>query len=110
MTSVPLHEQRCFHHAAREAVARCPLCRRFFCRECVVEHEDRIVCAACLDRVGRDAAAPVGRWRVLGLAAQGVAAVLIAWLFFYGIGRGLLLLPDDFHRGTLWQTEPGASP
>ena len=26
--------QRCFNHVLREAVARCPECLRYFCREC----------------------------------------------------------------------------
>lgn len=40
-------QQRCFNHGSREAAARCPECRRHFCRECVTEHEDRLLCASC---------------------------------------------------------------
>ncbi|MBT8374528.1 MAG: rhomboid family protein, partial [Deltaproteobacteria bacterium] len=29
--------QRCNNHGQREAVARCPKCRRYFCRECITE-------------------------------------------------------------------------
>ena len=43
-----LLHQRCFNHMLREAVACCPECRRYFCRECVTEHEDKVLCAACL--------------------------------------------------------------
>ena len=44
-----LAHQRCFNHALREAAARCPGCGNFFCRECVTEHDDRVLCAACLE-------------------------------------------------------------
>ena len=43
-----LSAQRCFNHAGREAVARCPECSRYFCRECISEHRGRVVCAGCL--------------------------------------------------------------
>ena len=45
--------QRCFNHAGREAVARCPECGQFFCRECITEHEDRVLCSACLKKLTR---------------------------------------------------------
>lgn len=95
--------QRCFNHAQREAVARCPECGRFFCRECITEHEDRVLCAACLRRL---AAAPSAARPWLLNAARGlqmVLAVLVAWLFFYFVGQMLLSVPDSFHEGTLWQ-------
>ena len=48
-----LAHQRCFNHAVREAVARCPECGQCFCRECITEHDDRVVCAACLKKLTR---------------------------------------------------------
>jgi hypothetical protein len=48
-----LVHQRCFNHATREAVARCPQCSQFFCRECITEHDDRVICAACLKKLAR---------------------------------------------------------
>ena len=38
-----LIHRRCLHHPAREAVALCPECRRFYCRECVTEHAGRMI-------------------------------------------------------------------
>ena len=32
-------------------VARCPSCGNFFCRECITEHDELILCAACLKRI-----------------------------------------------------------
>jgi hypothetical protein len=98
-----LAHQRCFNHAGREAVARCPECGHCFCRECITEHDDRVVCAACLKNL--TARPPVRRTtlvRLLGLA-QCAFGILIAWFFFFLIGAGLLKLPASFHEGTLWQ-------
>ena len=50
---VNLSQQRCFNHTSREAVARCPECGRFFCRECITEHDDRVLCAVCLGKKGK---------------------------------------------------------
>src|SRR5436190_4931215 len=97
-----LSQQRCLNHFTREAVARCPQCAQFFCRECITEHEDRVVCAACLRKLAR---VPLfkrrGFARVLR-AGQVLLGLLVAWLFFYLIGDGLLSLPDSFHQGELW--------
>lgn len=43
-----LQRQRCFNHAEREATARCPVCKRDFCRECITEHNHRMLCRSCL--------------------------------------------------------------
>src|SRR5512137_19237 len=98
-----LTHQRCLNHATREAVARCPECRQFFCRECITEHEDRVICAACLRKLARATGVQRSRWRVFASVAQCLAGVLVAWLFFYTAGRVLLAIPASFHEGTVWQ-------
>jgi hypothetical protein len=98
-----LLHQRCFNHARREAAARCPKCGQFYCRECVAEHEGRVLCATCLRRL---AERPAGRRRALvgvGRLAQLVFGVFTAWLFFYLVGAGLLSIPASFHEGTVWK-------
>jgi hypothetical protein len=102
MTTHLLH-QRCFNHAAREAVARCPECGHFFCRECITEHDDRVICAACLKKLAR---APLLRrpgfaWAIR--AVQCAFGIFVVWFFFYLVGEGLLALPSSFHEGTLWR-------
>lgn len=97
--------QRCWHHSTREAVARCPECGRFFCRECVVEHDDRVICSGCLARVHAAAEKPKRRLDLtpalrLGAALAGIVA---AWILFFAIGRVLLSVPDKFHAETLWK-------
>jgi predicted small integral membrane protein len=98
-----LAHQRCFNHAAREAAARCPECRQFFCRECVTEHDDRVVCSACLIKLTRPAPAQRFAFAKILRCAQCALGILIAWFFFFLIGESLLKLPDSFHEGTLWQ-------
>jgi hypothetical protein len=95
--------QRCAHHEGREAAARCPHCGRFFCWECVTEHEDRVICAACLRQLpGEEATRGARGKRVLALVQAG-GGLLLAWFFFYWLGRVLLWVPSDFHEGTVWR-------
>ena len=86
-------------------MARCPICLRFFCRECVTEHEDRVICAECLRKIVAARAARasgVGRWAG---ALLPLAGLMIAWLFFYAVGRSLLLIPASVHDGTVWESK-----
>ena len=95
-------QQRCLNHVTREAVARCPECRQFYCRECITEHDDRVICAACLRKL-RAVAAPVRRsfawaWPLV----QSAIGFALVWLFFYFVGVMLLSVPSSFHEGTVW--------
>jgi hypothetical protein len=96
--------ERCFNHASREAVARCPECGRYFCRECISEHDGRAICAFCLKRL---ATTPIRRYRLSGLArlAQVLMGVLILWASFYLLGKVLLTLPSSFHDRATGQEE-----
>ena len=99
-----LAHQRCLNHASREAVARCPECGHYFCRECITEHEDRVVCASCLRKLVESSAGGGHRVRLVLGAAQCFLGVLTAWLFFYLVGRVLVLIPTSFHEGTVWES------
>jgi hypothetical protein len=97
--------QRCFNHAEREAVACCPDCHQYFCRECITEHDDRVVCATCLKNFAK-AAVETGRGWVNTLAlGRCILGLLAAWVFFYLVGEILLALPTSFHEGTYWQVK-----
>lgn len=93
-----LAQTRCFNHDQREAVARCPGCRRHFCRECVTEHDHRLLCASCLEA---EAVAPEER-PALPIPFRGMAqlaaAVFVLWIAFYILGQALLLIPSEFHH------------
>jgi hypothetical protein len=98
-----LSQQRCLNHGTREAVARCPECRFYFCRECITEHDDRLICASCLKKITR---APEKKtWRLGGLirVGQAVFGVFTVWLFFYLAGQGMLSFETYFHDQTLWK-------
>ena len=94
-----LIHQRCFHHAEREAAARCPRCGRFFCRECVTEHASRVTRAACLKDLFRAKSHTAGVLRALTHSLLAAVGVLVAWMFFHYLGRTLLLRLDDLHGG-----------
>ena len=98
-----LSRQRCFNHKFREAVARCPECGRFFCRECIAEHEDRVLCASCLDRLLASSQGRPLRFTGLMRCMQFLFGFMVLWIFFYYAGQVLLSLPTSFHEGTLWQ-------
>ena len=105
---MPLAGQRCLRHPEREAVARCPECRRAYCRECVTEHDGRMLCAACIARLATPARAGDARRGALAQAAARVlrgagragrfaAGVLAAWLFFHALGETLAMFPAETH-------------
>ncbi len=97
-------QERCFNHASREAVARCPECGRSFCRECISEHDGRVICASCLKRLN---VRPVRRYRLAGLVriAQVLIGVMLLWTSFYLLGKALLTLPSCFHDRPVLQEE-----
>jgi hypothetical protein len=98
----PLIHQRCFHHSAREAVARCPECRHFYCRECITEHDDRVICATCLKKLTVKAEPSRVSFAWLLPIAHLSVGLCIAWLFFYFFGATLISIPSRFHEGTVW--------
>lgn len=95
--------ERCSNHLAREAVARCPECRRFLCRECATEHGGRVICSLCMRTLlEAKSARKKSGWpaAVLGV----MAGLLAGWFFFYVVGQMLLSLPSRFHEETVWQS------
>jgi hypothetical protein len=104
-----LAQQRCRNHAEREAVARCPECQRYFCRECITEHDDRVVCSACLVKLAGETEKRT--WRISGVvqAGQFAAGLFVLWFCFYILGRLLLNVPSDFHADAFWSEANSAS-
>lgn len=99
----PLHARRCARHVEREAAARCPGCREFFCQECTVEHEGRLLCAGCLSRAARAEQRAQHRLAVIRRGATATAGAFVLWLVFYWLGAGLGQIPPEVHDGTVWQ-------
>lgn len=100
MTDISL--QRCRRHAFREAVARCPICRGYFCRECVTEHDDKVICSDCLRQLSGKTLSKPKRLQWIGRGISAAAGFFVLWLSFYYLGQLLLSIPSDFHEGTLW--------
>jgi len=98
-----LVDQRCLNHALREAAVQCPSCKRFFCRECVTEHQGRMICVSCVTI--QTATQPRSRlqpaWTIAALAG-----ILIAWLVFYYLGLTLSRIPSEFHVGQAASLRP----
>lgn len=97
--------ERCFNHLQREAAAFCLECRRAFCRECVTEHDGRVMCAACLRKLAVVRSPVATRFRVLLLPVAALAGFMVAWVTFFSLGRLLLRMPDSFHEGTFWNKD-----
>jgi hypothetical protein len=91
---------RCWNHDAREAVCRCPQCGRGFCRECVTEHEARLLCASCLHALTHTGSAKVSGWRKLIPAAMAMAGILLAWVIFWGAGETLILFTGRIEQSS----------
>src|SRR6266576_2922250 len=97
----PTLHQHCWNHEAREAVCRCPGCARPFCRECVTEHEARLLCAQCL-RKAILAAAP---HRISGLPRQVlllVGGLAISAIFFLSVAGGVSEIAARMERAA-WE-------
>jgi hypothetical protein len=103
MPMAELFLQRCLNHARREAIARCPECGQFFCRECITEHENRIICAACLKKLSRTPFLKSPAFLQALRIGHCLLGFIVAWFIFYLAGELLLRLPASFHEGALWK-------
>lgn len=99
-----LSQQRCFNHELREAAAKCPGCGRYFCRECITEHEDRVLCARCLRKTVRAAKGRLAWFEAPFKVLQIICGSILLWIFFYYLGLVLLNLPSTFHENSLWKS------
>jgi hypothetical protein len=77
-----LTHQRCYHHQFREAVARCPECGRFFCRECITEHADKVLCASCLGKTLGPDGERLNRFQWLFRLGHFFLGLMILYIFF----------------------------
>ncbi len=97
-----LRHQRCWNHEAREAAVRCPLCKRHFCRECVTEHDERLLCAGCLNKLVRRGSRNRGRLAWARRALSCAFGMLVAWVVFYTMGQLLPQIPTPPEEGAAW--------
>ena len=97
-----LARQQCFNHPGREAIVRCPSCRRDYCRECVTEHDDRYLCSACLRLEAGKQKPAERRIRVPIGAFMALAGLLTAWIVFYASAQYLVLRSGADQSYRLW--------
>lgn len=95
--------QKCLNHPVREAVARCTSCQEPYCRECVVEHDNRLLCATCLRKASEKRLSRAAWWRKAWSGAHLAIALLFLWVCFFSFGRILLAIPASFHEGDVWK-------
>jgi hypothetical protein len=73
------------------------------------------MCAGCLKKLLKPAVTNDrhrGAWlRSVSVASAklggAVAGLFLLWLFFFLCGKALILLPAEFHEGTVWKMEEG---
>lgn len=104
-----LARQRCLRHPAREAAACCPSCGKYFCRECVTEHDDQVLCNSCFQKDRKKNATEKGTRRKTWTLLKFMASFLFLWLAFYSMGRILLSIPSSLHDGAIWTHEDAPS-
>lgn len=85
---VPVSERRCINHAGRAAAGRCPGCRFFYCRECITEHDGRMLCAACVQKQSLEGTNE-GAGNPFWTAGLLVTAFVATW-FLLAAGEGLV--------------------
>jgi len=70
-----------------------------------VDHEDRIICAGCLIRLTSRTEKPRRRLSLKPTirAAAAMLGLLVAWFVFFGLGRMLLSIPEQYHADMLWK-------
>ncbi|HWC98270.1 MAG TPA: hypothetical protein VG456_16035 [Candidatus Sulfopaludibacter sp.] len=73
-------------------MCRCPECGRSFCRECVTEHQSRLLCAGCLTRIAGQAPPQSGMRRHAMPAVLLAAGLVLSWLLFFGAGEAILAM------------------
>jgi uncharacterized paraquat-inducible protein A len=100
--AVTLLQRRCVNHPQREASARCPECGKFFCRECITEHDDRVLCATCLAKLSVKKANVAQSWAWLPRTALVLMAIMLIYLAIYLAGTELIAIPSRFHTHGGW--------
>lgn len=98
-----LAAKRCHVHLDREAAARCPECRQFYCRECITEHDEIVICTGCLKQQTTKSEPQGKRTGVLLRGLAGMAGTLLCWICFIWVSKILLAIPSAFHEGSLWK-------
>jgi hypothetical protein len=110
-----LAQQRCALHELREAAGRCPECARYYCRECLTEHDGRVICSSCLAALLKKEDAATSTFGtswirpIIELSGLGLG-LLAAWFYFYALGSFLTRYPAAFHEVSGWDVTQDKEP
>ncbi len=96
-----LRFNRCANHAAREAVARCPSCKKDFCRECITEHKRKMLCTNCLKKLMEKKSGARNKLGMFCVVMFFCFGMFVAFYYFFAIANFLTRIPDKFHDGEL---------
>lgn len=94
-----LRKRKCANHESREAVARCPECRKDFCRECITEHKNKMLCTNCLREITQKKDARKRKMEIVFAMFLFFIGMLISYYFFFGLASIFSEIPDQFHNG-----------
>lgn len=95
--SSKLIKSKCQNHTSREAVAKCPICQHYYCRECVTEHNNQFICVGCLSTQQTGVNNSKNSFfTVFKLILFSIFTILTSWYFFQIIGSLLLKIPSSF--------------
>ena len=96
----------CQIHFRRPAAAKCMVCKLYYCKECVTEHDGKNTCASCLKSAHEESATPVKHsmtWFQPMPIIHLVLALILMWAVSYLVAQTLSSIPDSFHEGTIWE-------
>lgn len=102
-SSNPVKDIHCFLHPEREAVAICLSCGQYFCRECVTEHQGKVLCKACLSRQGHKSKKRKKLPLFFRAFIAMIVGLILCYILFYSLGYTLSIIPDTFHQGTYFE-------
>jgi len=88
-TGGQLKHKRCFNHAEREAAARCPSCKHDFCRECITEHDGKMLCVNCLKKTSKKKKSQKKLIVPIIYTLMLIAALMMIFLCFIWLGRSI---------------------
>jgi hypothetical protein len=90
---------KCEVHAMREAAARCTVCSHHYCRECIQEHEGRMVCGNCLSlKSSLEPKHFAGFKEMLVRLVMALASAALLWGAFWCIFTIGSLLPAEVYK------------
>jgi len=98
--SKAVYSKRCSNHPSREAVARCPICQKFYCRECITEHDGKMLCKYCLESKiesqKNDKKSSLFLKQVI-IVILFISSFALSWFLFAMLGKIIMLFPQKYH-------------